>query len=360
MRYSRVCIESLGYVLPEEVVASSQLEARLGPLYERLRLPEGRLELMSGIRERRFYQPGTLPSTVSGQSCELALEAAEFDRGQVGALIHGSVCRDYLEPATASTVHHLIGLPRACQVYDVSNACLGILNGMVQIANLIELGAIEAGLVVGSESGRQLVETTIAALNADESLTRQSVKSAIASLTIGSASCAVLLVDRELSQTGNRLTAAIARAATESHQLCRSGGGDEAIGSGMAPLMNTDSEALLREGIALGREAFEQFLEEAELTREGIDRTICHQVGIAHQRQQLEALGLPESRDFITYPWLGNTGSAALPTTLARALEEGIIQPGQQVAMLGIGSGINTLMLAGRFEKGCVRGKVAG
>ena len=51
-------------------------------------------------------------------------------------------------------------------IYDVSNACLGMLNGMLQIANMIELGQIQAGLVVGCESGRALVETTIERLTA--------------------------------------------------------------------------------------------------------------------------------------------------------------------------------------------------
>ena len=54
MRYQNVCLESVGATLPDEIVTTAEIERRLAPLYERLRLPEGRLELMSGIRERRF------------------------------------------------------------------------------------------------------------------------------------------------------------------------------------------------------------------------------------------------------------------------------------------------------------------
>ena len=50
---------SFGYTLPDEIVTSEELEQRLEPLYRRLRLPEGRLELMTGIRQRRFWPPGT-------------------------------------------------------------------------------------------------------------------------------------------------------------------------------------------------------------------------------------------------------------------------------------------------------------
>ncbi|KKK78270.1 hypothetical protein LCGC14_2845230, partial [marine sediment metagenome] len=96
---------------------------------------------------------------------EKALRIAGVDKSEIGALVHGSVCRDYLEPATACCVHHRLGLPRECMIYDVSNACLGILNGIVQVAGMIELGQIRAGIVVGTESARPLVENTIRTLN---------------------------------------------------------------------------------------------------------------------------------------------------------------------------------------------------
>lgn len=355
MRYKNVCIESLGYTLPDEVVTTAEIERRLEPLYTRLRLPEGRLELMTGIRERRFWQPGTLPSDKSIESGEKAIRAAGIDRAHIGALIHASVCRDHLEPATACRVHHALELPPECMIYDVSNACLGVLNGIVQIANMIELGQIRAGLVVGTEGSRQLVETTINALNRDTTLTRQQLKLAVASLTIGSASCAVLLTDRELSQTDNRLLVATARANTAHHRLCHSGH-DEAVSDGMQPLMTTDSERLMQEGIATGVDTFTAFLAECGWSPASLERTFCHQVGSAHRKLMLESLALDTDNDFATLEWLGNTGSAALPTTLAIGLERGFVKAGEHVGMLGIGSGINCLMLAAQWQRAVVRG----
>ncbi|MHB0959539.1 MAG: 3-oxoacyl-ACP synthase III [Pirellulaceae bacterium] len=354
MQYQNVCIESLGYTLPEEVVTSDELERRLEPLYRRLRLPEGRLEHMTGIRERRFWTPGTLPSDKSVESAAKAIEAVGIDRHYIGALIHASVCRDHLEPATACRVHHLLRLAPQCLIYDVSNACLGLLNGMIQIANMIELGQIRAGLVVGTESGRQLVEHTIESLNASTHLTRRQIKTAMASLTIGSGSCAVLLVDRRLSRTQNRLVAAMARTHTQYHRLCHSGR-DEAVVSGMKPLMETDAEQLMSEGIRAGAETFPDFLAECGWSRDQLKRTFCHQVGATHRKLMLEALGLDASLDFASLDWLGNTGSVALPITLALGLERGQVQPGDRVGLLGIGSGINCLMIAAEWQRALVR-----
>jgi len=345
MRYQNVCLEAFAYTLPEEVVSSEQIEAWLEPLYRRLRLPEGRLELMSGIRERRFWAPGTLPSEKSLDTAEKAIRIAGVDKREIGALVHGSVCRDFLEPATACGVHHGLGLPGDCIVYDVSNACLGILNGIVQVANMIELGQIRAGVVVGTESSRSLVETTIERLNRDDSLSRRDVKLAIASLTIGSGSAAVVLVDRELSQTGNRLLGGAVQASSDGCHLCQ-GAYVDSDGDEPGPLMSTDSETLMHEGIRAAQANFYEFLQTVGWNAPQIDKTFCHQVGRAHHKLLFESIGLESQIDYSTLEWLGNTGSVALPISAAIGIEAGHLDRDDHLALLGIGSGINVLMLA--------------
>ena len=362
MLFENVCLESFGYCLPNEVISSDQIESRLQPLYSRLRLPEGRLELMTGIRERRFWPEGTLPSDKSIESGKRALEAAELSPADIGVLIHASVCRDHLEPATACRVHHGIGLPHDCCIYDVSNACLGLLNGALQIANMIELGQVSAGIVVGTESGRHLVETTIESLNENKSLTRNEIKTAVASLTIGSGSCAMVLTNDKLSKTKNRFRSAAVYANTKFHGLCQSGS-DEAVAGGMQPMMATDSEQLMREGIATGVATFDRFLAnssgtDSKWSRQTINKTICHQVGSAHHRLMLESLKLDPANDFATYPWLGNTGSVALPTAMAIGAQQDHLTQGDNVAMLGIGSGINCIMIGCQWQETRVGGEI--
>jgi 3-oxoacyl-[acyl-carrier-protein] synthase-3 len=337
MRYRLVFLEAFGYTLPDEVVTTDELERRLAPAYERLRLPAGRLELMTGIRERRFFPSGTRIGEISIESGRRAMAAAGIDGKHIGALVHGSVCRDYLEPATACGVHHALGLPESCLIYDASNACLGILTGMLQVANMIELGQIRAGLVVGTEDGRSLVETTVERLNTDSSIDRRAIKQYVASLTIGSGSVAVLLCDESLSRKRRRLLGAAALANTAEHGLCQS--------EGLETFMRTDSEQLMLAGVATGAKTFELFLKELGWTRDDIDKTICHQVGVAHRKLLFETLRLSESLDFGTFETLGNTGAAALPLTMAIAAEQGRFAAGDRIAMLGIGSGINCQMV---------------
>ena len=354
MLFQNVSLLSVGYVLPPLVIPSSEIESQLDSVYQRLKLPQGRLEGMSGIRERRLWQPGTRISDMSAVSCRKALESASVASTEVQCLIHASVCREYLEPATACRVHHLVGLPEDAWVYDVSNACLGVMNGAVQIAQLIESGAIRAGLVVGTEDCRGLLEATIHQLNRDQALTRQSIKPAFASLTIGSGSCAWLLGDRryfesKLPGVGAKLSGAVAIARTKHHGLCQSD--TDQAGSGMQPIMNTDSELLLEAGVETGKAAFDALLSKLNWSRSDIHATVCHQVGSAHRRRMLETLQMPVETDFATFEELGNTGSVALPTALGVGLSRSQFHPGCRTALLGIGSGLNSVMIGLEFGR---------
>ncbi len=344
MKFIRPAIASVGYVLPPEIITSQQLENQLEPLYHRLNLPGGRLELMSGIRERRLWSRGTRITDPSIESGRRAIAAAGIDPKSIGCLIHASVCRDYLEPATACGVHHALGLSNDAWVYDVSNACLGIMNAAVQIAMMIEAGIIQAGLAVGTENARGLLEATVDQLNQDQTLTRQTIKPAFASLTIGSGSCAWLLVDRERFNVGGRIHAAVAHANTAHNDLCQSD--TDQAGGAMQPTMNTDSEKLLEMGIATGAAAFAKLLPEIDWDKSEIQSTVCHQVGATHRRLMLERLGLPIERDFATFEYLGNTGSVALPTALGEGLSKGMIIDPSRAVLMGIGSGINSVMMA--------------
>ena len=344
MKFKHVCLESFGYVLPERVVTSAEIERRLAPVYEELRLHEGRLEMMTGIRERRFWAEGTLPSDASTMAGRRALEASGVAPGDIGCLIHTSVSRDFLEPATASVVHHNLALSPRSVVYDISNACLGFVNGMISLANMIELGQVKRGLIVAGESSRQLVESTIQELVNDPQVTRQKVKRAFSSLTIGSGAVALVMAHASLSVTGHRLLGGVVRTATENHHLCR-GSADTGFAPDTAMLMSTDAETLLNSGCALAAETWELFCETLGWSNGDVDRGFCHQVGAAHRDRLYEALGLDLAKDFATFESLGNVGSVSLPLTMAIGTGQHPPTRGARIAMLGIGSGLNCIML---------------
>lgn len=337
MRFSHVRIESIAWVKPPVEVTSDAIEARLAPAYERLHMPAGRLELMTGIKARHFWGRPVPASQASAEAGEKVLAKTRIPKDRIGLLMHCGVCRDRMEPATASYVHSLLGLGPNTQILDVSNACLGFLNGMMLAAGLIESGQIECALIVTGEDGLPLLENTIAQFLRPEE-TRQSVKRLFANLTIGAGAAAAVLCDESLAPDGMKLLGAVVETDTSANNLCQ--GGSAVGGLEMA----TDSEALLEAGMKVAANAWERFKAEMDWTAATPERVVCHQVGRAHQKRLLEQLGIDEKKDFPTYPFMGNTGSAAVPTALAAALEAGAIKKGDRVAVLGIGSGLSSIM----------------
>lgn len=343
MKFAHACIESLAVALPEESWTSADIEERLRPLYERLKLPAGRLELMTGIRARRFWPAGTRPSDASAAAGRAVLERSRLKADQVEMFIHSAVCRDMLEPATASFAHHKIGLGPDTQIFDLSNACLGFLNGLAAVGAMIDAGQIGCGMVVAGENGRPLVEQTIRHLLAAD-LGRNEIKPYFANLTIGSGAVAAMVCHEDLLPAGaprHRLVAGAVHSSTRHSELCQGDSGDAG-----SLVMQTDSEQLLLAGVEVARVTWEKFERETGWTRATPARFICHQVGSVHRRRLYETVGLNPAKDFSTFETLGNVGSVSLPATLAAAVEAGAVKAGDKVALLGIGSGINCMMLA--------------
>lgn len=343
MRFRHACIESLAAVLPEESWSSADIEERLRPLYERLKLPFGRLELMTGIKARRFWPPGMRPSQASALAARAALARSTIAAERIEAFMHAAVCRDMLEPATASFAHHEAGLGPRCQVFDVSNACLGFLNGLAMLGAMIDAGQIRCGMVAAGENGRPLVERTMQHLLAAP-LDRNAIKPFFANLTIGSGAVAAVVCHEDELPAGaprHRLLGGACRAATGHSALCR---GDSGEGGSLE--MQTESEQLLVAGVEVARATWADFEAATGWTRGTPTRFVCHQVGSTHRRKLYETLGLDLARDFSTFERYGNVGSVSLPATLADAVGAGAVGPGDKVALLGIGSGINCMMLA--------------
>jgi acyl-CoA:acyl-CoA alkyltransferase len=346
MKYSKVFIESIGYEIAPVVVSSAELEHRLRDVYRALHISEGQLENLTGIVERRWWEEGYRLSDGACAAARRALESARLPVDELDLLIYAGVCREQFEPATACRVGALLGVGPETVIHDVSNACLGVLTGMVDVANRIELGQIRAGMVVSCETAREINEIVI-----DQMLANQSMdffKQSLATLTGGSGAVSVLLSDGSLSGSKRRrLLGGASRSASQHHGLCRWGIEETEPGdpSRYHQFTSTDAASVLTHGVELGKETWRDFTRSLGWRDRELDKVICHQVGSSHRDTILRSLGISESKDFSTFGYLGNMGTVSLPMTAALADDRAFLQPGDRVALLGIGSGLNCMML---------------
>ena len=343
MRYSRVYIESVGYELAPIVVTSTELESRLQPMYDALHIAPGQLEALTGIRERRWWKPNTPISHGAIAAAKKAIQERNIAPEDLGAVVYAGVCREHFEPATACQVAAAIGVKGNAAVYDTSNACLGVLNGVLDIANRIELGQIRAGLVVACESSREINEIMIKQMVENPSM--ELFTKSLATMTGGSGAAAVLLTDGSFTPSRRpKLLGGVNIAEPKFHELCRWGIKTDSPEHHI-PYMQTDAVAVMKHGVELGKRTWDAFAKELDLTPEKIDKVICHQVGEAHQKLILQTIGIAQEKDFTSFEFLGNMGTVSLPITAAIAKERDFLLPGDFVGFLGIGSGLNCLMM---------------
>ncbi len=343
MIFSNTVLDSIACELPPEVWSSSLIEEKLAPLYEKLKLPFGRLELMTGIKERRFWPQSVLPSSIAALAGKKALDNASVSHDQIDVLVYAGVCRDCIEPSTAAYVHSLLKLSENTQILDLSNACLGFLNSMIFAASMIESGLARAILIVSGEDGRPLLESTINLLLSTE-LSRNAIKPFFANLTIGSGAVgAVISKQSMLKKPLLRFLGGISLTDSSANKLCEGIGISGSAGTQVQ--MQTNSEELLKAGIHLAKKAWTKFQSLVGFNAHDFDCTICHQVGKRHLTEFYKELHLIPDKDFSTFPFLGNVGSASVPITLAMALESGKIYPGDRIGLFGIGSGLSSIIL---------------
>ncbi len=333
MLFQHVAIASVSHIDAPIRLSSADIMARLQPTLDRLGIRDNLLEDVAGIRERRIWEVGTQPSDAATMAAQKAIAASGVQRESIGILINTSVCRDYLEPSTASIIHGNLGLADTCQNFDVGNACLAFMNGMDIAARMIERGEIDYALVVDGEASNEVTERTIQRLSAPD-VGPDQFRDEFASLTLGSGAAAMVLGRAELLPNGHKFLGSVTRAATEFSHLCR----------GNMDRMVTDTRSLLIEGLKLAAKTFQAARAGMGWVAGELDEFVIHQISKVHTAAIVDLFGIDPKKVLTVFQDHGNIGPASVPITLAKLAETGRLQKGHRIALMGIGSGLNCQM----------------
>lgn len=333
--FANATIISICAIDAPEIVTSAQIDERLAQTYERVKLRAGMLERLVGIRERRWWPQGSGFVEGAIAAGAKALSEAGVDSADVGLMVNTSVSRLWLEPSTASAIHHGLGMPTSCQNFDITNACLGFVNGMELAATMIDAGHIDYALVVCGEDSRMLQQTTLDRLSRPEA-TAADVMSEFAALTLGSGAVAMVLGRADRHPEGHRIVASASRAGTAHHELC----------VGNNEVMRTDLKGLLDAGLALSKHLWDEAAPRFGWDT-GLDRYFIHQVSQVHTDAVCRSLGIDPERVPRTFPTRGNIGPASVAVTLA--VEADRLADDDRVLLMGIGSGLNAGILELRW-----------
>jgi len=322
-------IESLGVSIPEEVLSSRDL-------VKRLKISTSlKLELMTGIKERRICAPGEDSLTLAEDAALDCLKHSKYDSGQIEMIIYCAITkyvgglRHLYEPAMSLLLKKKLGCEGAIS-FDITNACAGMLSGFHIASDFIERGVVENCLVVSGEYITSLSQ------NAVENI-RTKDDPQIASLTLGDAGGAAIL-SRSSFEEG------IASSRFETFgaysDLCMAYLSPNQRGG----IMKTRMKEIHDASISHAPKVMERALDEAGLSLDQIDFLIPHQTsshairaGYVHFSKYF---GKMAGKVVVNLSGMGNTASTSHTLALYKLLRERTIQRGDRIMLLSFASGL--------------------
>jgi 3-oxoacyl-[acyl-carrier-protein] synthase-3 len=296
-------VASVGASLPETIVESSAIEARLG-------LAAGWIERRTGIRARHVASPEERLDAHAAVAGAIALERAGIDPADVDMVLVATTTSDELMPNTAPLVAQALGATRA-GAFDVGAACAGFLSALATGAAMIDSGRADCVVVIGADFMSRLVDPDdrgTAAVFADGAgavVLVATGESRIGPIVLGSEGDAdeVICVKRE-------------------DQLIRMAG-HETFKIAVARLSEATEQAAAAAGVDL----------------DDIDLFVYHQANARILTAVGERLGLTGDRVVDCIEDLGNTSAATLPLALEHSFAAGRLREGDRVLMGAFGAG---------------------
>ena len=140
-----------GYV-PPRVVTNSDLEKKVDTNDEWIRT-------RTGIRERRYADPGVATSHLGTEAARKLLAARGVDPEEIDMIVVASVTPDMFFPATACLIQDHLGAKNAWG-FDLSAACSGFVYALTVGAEFVGSGSHKKVLVIGSDVMTSILDFT--------------------------------------------------------------------------------------------------------------------------------------------------------------------------------------------------------
>ncbi|AAS40222.1 MULTISPECIES: beta-ketoacyl-ACP synthase III [Bacillus] len=308
-----VGILGIGRYVPEKVVTNHDLEKIMDTSDEWIRT-------RTGIAERRIADDTIDTSYMAVEASKKALEDAGISGEDIDLILVATVTPDRAFPAVACVIQEAIGAKHAAAM-DLSAACAGFMYGMITAQQFIQTGTYKNILVVGSDKLSKIVDWN-------------------------DRNTAVLF--------GDGAGAIVMGAVSEgkgvlSFELGADGSGGKHLYQDEYVMMN-------------GREVFKfavrqlgdsclRVLDKAGLTKEDVDFLVPHQANIRIMESARERLNLPQEKMSMTIEKFGNTSASSIPIAMVEELQNGRIQDGDLIILVGFGGGLTWGAVALRWGK---------
>lgn len=280
----------------------------------------------TGISERHIAEKGETTATLAADAALQALESTDITANDIDLIIVATSSPEHIFPSTACIVQDQIGATNA-GAFDLSAACTGFIYAVNMAAQAIRSGSIENALVIGAETLSRFT-------NWEDRDT---------CILFGDGAGAFVL---QASDTPGGVLTCIMRSDG-------SGEGVLSIPAGGSKLPATHETVDKKQHTIQmnGREVF-RFATRVmtSATREAVSLAgwdlddvtwiIPHQANMRIIEAAARGLKIPLEKFVINLSRYGNTSAASIPIAACEALQNGRIQDGDHLVLVGFGAGL--------------------
>jgi 3-oxoacyl-[acyl-carrier-protein] synthase-3 len=315
----RAGVLGTGSYLPERVLDNRELAERFG-------CSEEWILTRTGIRERRFAEPGTGSSDLGIIAANRALDAASISAREIDLIICATYSPDMAFPSNACIIQAGIGAKPAA-AFDLQAACSGFVYALVTAAQYVIAGNLRYGLVVATEINSSIVDPM------DQKVTPLFGDGAGA-VVVGRVNHGSGLLGFHLGADGGGgglffMPAGGSRRPTTFETV-----------EAREHYIKMDGPSLFRFGVDAMVQSSRNALDRAGMSVDDVDLFIPHQANLRIIDAGLERLGIPKERTLVTLDRFANTAAASIPIALDEAARSQRLTPGSNVLLTGFGAGL--------------------
>ena len=258
-------------------------------------------------------------------SAEHIIKNKNLKPEDIGILVYVTMSPDYLtRPATACVLQYRLGIPQDCIAFDVNLGCSGFVYGLNIVSSLMKVNHIEKGLLLcGDTTNKNIHEELSKSTNADKML-------------YGDAGAAVLLEqceDKSAFFITSRTDGSGFKAIINPYRGYRNPGlpndcHDEAMNEFDVFNFSTSEAPLL----------INETMSALHTTPDDYDCLVLHQANLLIMKRIAKKTGFDMKKILVSIDEFGNTSSASIPVSLAKAY--GGCNDDKQIHMLMSGYGV--------------------
>ncbi len=276
----------------------------------------------TGIENRRISHVNT--SDMATVAAQHALACAGLEANDIDLIIVATCSPDTLIPNIASKVQQNIGNKGAAAL-DMNAACTGFLYSLETATRMLQAGSYKHALIIGAERLSFYIDWT---------------KRDTAVLFGDGAGAAVLsrteeVVGLQEAQIGcdaeGRDILAVPEFGTAMDRFAADNGYWD---------FNFIGKDIFKRAVRGMGAASQQVLARSGLTNEDIDVVIPHQANIRIIQTLCDVSGISQDKAFVNIQNYGNTSAATVPIALCEALEQGKINPNDNLLLAAFGAGL--------------------